>query len=152
MKTDLQIQEDVMDQLKWNPVLNSSAIGVAVQFGVVTLSGQVDTYAKKLEAEKVTKKVAGVKGIAEDIHVGISSNLQMTDTELAEAVLHVLKWTTSVPEGKISIQVEEGIVTLEGKLDWNIQRKAAERAIADLASVVYVINNITIKQIVKEDL
>src|ERR1035437_4952445 len=79
MKNDIEIQNDVMDELKWEPFLNASEIGVAVKNGIVTLSGQVDTYLKKIEAEKATKRVAGVKAVAEDIQVGISPAYRKTD-------------------------------------------------------------------------
>jgi len=153
MKNDAQIQKDVMDQLKWNPLLNASEIGVSVRHGIVTLSGQVDTYMKKLEAEREAKKVAGVKAIAEDLQVGISPVQKKNDTEIAEVVLSTLKWNTSIPEDKIKVKVEDGFVTLEGEVDWDFQRKEAKSAVANLASVRFVINNLTLKQRVKpEDL
>jgi len=90
MKSDIEIQKDVIEQLKWEPFLNASQIGVAVKNGIVTLSGQVDTYSKKILAEKTVKKVSGVKAIAEDIQVGISPSYKKTDTEIAEAVVNAL--------------------------------------------------------------
>lgn len=99
MKTDNQIQKDVMDQLKWELFLNASEIGVAVKNGVVTLSGRLDTYSKKLAAEKAAKKVYDVKAVAEDIQLGISPAYSKTDTEIAEAALNALKWYTAV-QGK----------------------------------------------------
>ncbi|MFA6086978.1 BON domain-containing protein [Mucilaginibacter sp.] len=92
MKTDIQIQKDVMDELKWQPLLNSSEIGVAVKNGIVALSDIVDSYSKKLSAEKAAKKVAGVKAIAEDIQIGVSLAYRKTDAEIAEVVLNALKW------------------------------------------------------------
>jgi osmotically-inducible protein OsmY len=115
MKSDVQIQKDVMDELKWQPYLNASEIGVAVKNGIVTLSGIVDTFSKKITAERAAKKVAGVKAVAEDIQVGISPSFQKTDAEIAEAVVNALKWHTAVQEEKIKAKVENGHVKLEGE-------------------------------------
>ena len=153
MKTDAQIQQDVINQLKWNPELEASEIGVSVHHGIVTLSGQVDTYFKKFEAERAAKKVSGVKAIAEDIHVGISTAMFRTDTEIAEAVVKALKWHTSIDDQKIKVKVENSSVTLEGQVDWEYQREAAKTAIINFAGVKNVFNLITIKpQLVPSDL
>lgn len=143
MKTDTEIQKDVMEQLKCEPFLDDAPIGVAVNKGIVTLSGQVDTYSKKLLAENAAKKVGGVKAIAEDIHVGISPITSKTDTEIAGAVVNALKWHTMIPEEKIKITVENGNVTLEGDLEW-YQRNKAESAVENLAGVRSVTNLITV--------
>lgn len=145
MKTDSQIQKDVMDELKWQPFLNSSEIGVAVKNGIVTLSGIVDTYSKKLDAEKAAKKVAGVKAIAEDIQIGVSPTYRKTDTEIAEAVVRALKWHSAVPDDKIQVKVDDGIVTLQGELEWEYQRTSARNAVQNLTGVRSVANLITIK-------
>lgn len=145
MKSDIQIQQDVIDQLKWEPLLNAAEIGVSAKKGIVTLSGIVDTYTKKIAAETAAKKVAGVKAVAEDIQVGVSPNFRRTDTEIAEAVLNTLKWNTSVPEDKIKIKVENGVVTLEGEVDWDYQRNAARLCIENLTGVQRINNFITVK-------
>jgi len=145
MKTDSQIQKDVMDELKWQPFLSSSEIGVAVKNGVVTLSGIVDSYSKKLSAEKAVKKVVGVKAVAEDIQVGISPAYKKTDAEIAEAVLSALRWHTAIPDDKIKVKVENGIVTLEGELEWEYQRISARTAIQNLTGVRSVTNLITVR-------
>ncbi len=118
MKTDIQIQKDVLEQLKWEPFLDASEIGVAVKNGIVTLSGIVDSYSKKILAEKVAKKIAGVKAVAVDIQVGLSPVYRKTDAEIAEAVVNALKWHTMIPDQKITISVENGSVKLEGEVDW----------------------------------
>ena len=145
MKSDIQIQKDVMDELKWEPYLNASEIGVAVKNGIVTLSGQVDTYSKKLSAEKAAKRMAGVKAIAKDIQIGVSPAYNKPDTEIAEAVLNALKWHTVVQEEKLKIKVENGNVTLEGEVEWEFQRINAKTAIENIAGVRSVINLITVK-------
>src|SRR5687768_5687838 len=101
MKTDFEIQKDVMEQLKWEPILDAAEIGVSVKNGIVTLSGQVNSYAKKLAAERAAKKVGGVKAVAEDIEVHIWSDKQKTDLEIAQAVVSALKWHAAVADEKI---------------------------------------------------
>ena len=149
MKSDGQIQKDVMEQLKWEPFLNASEIGVAVKNGVVTLSGNVDSYSKKVAAENATKKIAGVKAIAEDIQIGVSPAFNKTDTEIAEAVLKELKWHSAVQEEKIKIRVENGNVRLDGEVEWEYQRTSVRSAIENLAGVRSVVNLITVKPQVK---
>lgn len=145
MKTDAQIQKDVMEELKWQPFLASSEIGVAVKNGVATLSGLVDSYPKKLSAEKAAKRVAGVKAVAVDIQVGVSPSFRKTDTEIAAAALAALKWHTAVKEARIKLRVEDGIITMEGEVDWDYQRTSARYAVENLTGVRAVINLITVK-------
>jgi osmotically-inducible protein OsmY len=134
-----------MDQLKWEAFLNPAEIGVAVKDGVVTLSGQVDSYAKKIGAELAVKKIAGVKALAENIHVGVSPVYLRSDAEIAAAVANALKWHTAVTEDKIKIIVEKGVVTLTGEVDWNFQRQAAVDAVKNLAGITRVNNYITVR-------
>ena len=144
MKTDSQIQKDVMDELKWEPFLNAEQIGVAVKNGVVTLSGKVDMYSKKTCAEKAAKKVAGVKAVAEDIEVILPGSSRRTDSDIAEAALHALKWHSALQEDKIKLKVESGIITLEGEVDWEFQRDSARLMVENLTGVWSVINKIKI--------
>lgn len=150
MKSDIQIQKDVMDQLKWEPFLHSSQIGVAVKNGIVTLSGQVDSYSKKISAENAAKKISGVKAIAEDIQIGVSPAYNKSDAEIAEAVVHALKWHSAVKEEKVKIKVENGSVRLDGEVDWEYQRRNAETAIENLDGVRSVLNLITVKPRISE--
>ncbi|MBS1660801.1 MAG: BON domain-containing protein [Bacteroidetes bacterium] len=145
MRTDAEIQKDVMDQLKWEPFLNAAQIGVAVKNGIVTLSGQVDSYSKKFGAELAAKKILGVRAVAEEILVGSSPIYDRSDPEIAEAVLTTLKWHTFVPNEKLKVKVESGTVTLEGQVDWNFQREAAVNAVKNLPGVRHVSNFITLK-------
>ena len=144
MKNDLEIQQDVMNQLKWNPFLKASEIGVSIKNGIVTLSGQVDSYAQKLEAERTVRKVAGVKAIAEDIEIGVSPSYKKSDTEIAGSVLNALKWHSAVPEDRLEVKVEDGVVTLGGEVEWEYQRNSARNAVVNLLGVRSVINNIAI--------
>ncbi len=145
MKTDIDIQKDVTEQLRWEPFLNASQIGVSVKNGIVTLSGQVDTYSKKVLAEKTVKKVAGVKAIAEDIQVGISPAYKKSDSDIAETIINALQWHTMIPEDKIKVSVENGNVKLEGEVEWEYQRNQAKTAVENLAGVKFVSNLIAVK-------
>jgi osmotically-inducible protein OsmY len=145
MKTDIEIQKDVLDELKWEPYLNSTEIGVAVKNGIVTLSGTVNSYLKKTRAEKAAKRVAGVKAVAEDIEVKYSDSLLKNDTEVAEAILTALKWHSAINEEKIKVKVEDGVVTLDGEVDWEFQRNSAVMQIENLIGVKRIVNNVTIK-------
>lgn len=145
MKTDLELQEDVQDAIKREPLLNAAEIGVIVKDGVVSLTGVVDNYAKKIEAEFATKKVIGVKALVENIEVKFSGSLNISNVEIAKEVLNALKLNTSVPQEKITVKVEDGWVSLEGELSWNYQREAAKNAVIYLNGVKGVSNNILIK-------
>jgi osmotically-inducible protein OsmY len=145
MKTDAEIQHDVLAELKWEPHLKSAEVGVAVKNGIVTLSGHVETFVEKKIAEKAAKRVAGVKIVAEDIQVGISPDAKKSDTEIAEAILSALNWHSGVREEKIKISVEDGNVRLEGEVDWDYERNNAGVAVEHIAGVRSVLNLITIK-------
>ena len=145
MKSDSEIQQDVMQELKWMPFISSANIGVAVKDGIVTLSGQVDSYAQKLSAENAAKRVAGVRAIAEEMQIGVSLSSQKTDAEIATSVMNALRWHSAVPEEKIKVKVEGGIVTLEGELDWDYQRTSAKNAVSNLLGVRNVVNLLRIQ-------
>jgi len=145
MKTDIQIQKDVMEELKWLPDLNASEIGVAVKNGVVTLSGRVNAFSKKLSAEKAAKKISGVKAIAEDIEIGVSPIYKKTDAEIAAAVLDALQWHASIQKEKVKIKVENGFVTLDGEVEWQYQRTNITSAIEHLDGIRGVYNLISVK-------
>ncbi|MGZ3883594.1 MAG: BON domain-containing protein [Bacteroidia bacterium] len=149
MKTDAQLQKDVMDELNWQPSLTASEIGVAVKNGVVTLTGSVDTFAKKVRAENAARRVAGVKAVAEDIEVRLGFESKKTDAEIAAAVLNALKWHSSVKEDKIKVEVEKGWVTLSGEAEWEFQRDSARLMVENLTGVTGISNNITVKPHVK---
>ena len=135
-----------MEELKWDPSLNAAEIGVTVKNGIVTLSGQVNSYAKKMAAEKDVKKISGVKAVAEDIQLRVFPSFQKSDSEIAEAVLNALKWNSSIQEEKIKIKVENGVVQLEGEVEWEYQRTNVKSTIENLTGVKSDLNLITIKQ------
>lgn len=146
MKTDLEIQKDVQEELKWEPFLKASEIGVAVRNGVVTLTGTVDSYSKKLSAEKATKRVSGVTAVAQDIQVRLADGGRRSDSDVATAVINALTWNSMVPHEKVKVKVENGWVTLEGDLEWEYQKKAATRSAENLLGVTGVTNLIHIIQ------
>ncbi|MDP4198602.1 MAG: BON domain-containing protein [Bacteroidota bacterium] len=144
MKTNEQLQRDVMEALKWEPVLNATDIGVAARDGVITLTGTVDSYPKKLAAERAAKNVAGVKAVAEEVVVHIDGNNRRTDTEIAEAAVNALRWCNTVPDEKIKVSVENGWVKLEGEVEWDYQKTEARREVEDLTGVKGVTNLISL--------
>ncbi len=144
MRADSDIQKDVMEELKWEPFLNSSEIGVSVKSGVVTLSGLVDSYSKKISAEKAAKRVVGVKAVAEDIKIRLAGAGKKSDTEIAEALLNALKWHSALQEDRVKMKVEDGWVTLEGDVEWEFQKNAVASAAENLLGVIGVSNNIKI--------
>jgi osmotically-inducible protein OsmY len=145
MKTNQDLQKDVQDALKWQPLLNAAEIGVTAKDGVITLTGTVDSYSKKLEAEDAAKNVSGVKAVAEEIAIKYGDYGKKNDSEIAKEVLNAWKWNWEVPEDKIKVKVENGWVTLEGELEWNYQREAAKKAIKNLSGVMGMTSNIKIK-------
>lgn len=145
MKTDEKLQRDVMEELSWDPIINATEIGVAAKNGIVTLTGTVRNYAEKLAAEKAIKKVRGVKGIALDLDVKLSSLDIHTDTEIAENIVNALLLNTAVPDGRIKPKVDYGWVFLEGEVNWQYQKTAAINAVKYLPGVRGVTDLIQIK-------
>jgi osmotically-inducible protein OsmY len=145
MKTNEELQKDVQNAIKWEPLLNAAEIGVTAKDGVITLSGVVDSYSKKVEAENAAKSVTGVKAVAETIEIKYGGSYKKNDTEIANEVLNAWKWNWQVPNDKIKVKVESGWVTLEGDVEWNYQKEAAKDAVVFLTGVKGVSNNIAIK-------
>ncbi len=143
-KTDSQLKQDIETELKWDPKVNAAQIGVSVDKGAVTLLGAVDTYAEKWAAEDATKRVFGVCTVAQDLTVKILGDHKRTDSDIAAAVQHALKWDVYTPNS-VTAKVQNSAVTLEGQVKWNFEREAAERAVRYLTGVVAVYNSITLK-------
>lgn len=146
MKTDVEIRNDVLDELAWQPAIDETEIGVTVEKGVVTLTGTVDSYAKKIAAEKAAKAVKGVRAVAEDIEVMYGSEYKKSDKEIAKAAADALKWNYSVPDDKVQIKVDNGWIYLSGEVKWEYQKDAAKNAVENLLGVRGVSNSITLKQ------
>jgi osmotically-inducible protein OsmY len=143
--TDEQIQRDVLEELKWDTRVRPNEIGVAVKDGIVTLTGWVDSYLKKIEAEDAAFRVSGVKAVANDIEVRLLSTSERTDPELAAAVLNALKWDAAIPPDKVEVTVSKGWVTLKGEVEFAFQKRDAERAVQHLTGVKGVSNLILVK-------
>jgi osmotically-inducible protein OsmY len=149
MKTDAELQQDVMNELKWEPIVKAAEIRVAVKDGVVTLSGYVDSYVKKWAAERAAARVFGVRSVAEAIQVRLPGSLKRSDEDIAGAVANVLEWNVLVPHDHVKVQVQDGLVTLSGEVDWGYQKFAAEEAVRNLMGVVWFSNQITVMPTVK---
>lgn len=139
------LRQHVLDELDWEPKIDSGNIGVAVKDGIVTLSGHVPSFAQKRAAEQTVLKVAGVKGVADEIDVQLPTDRQRTDAELAKAAVQAIEWNTQVPDEMVKVKVDDGWLTLEGTVDWDYQRKQAERAVRHLIGVRGVSNLVQVK-------
>jgi osmotically-inducible protein OsmY len=145
MKTDRQLQQDVSAELEWEPSVHAAHIGVAVKDGVVTLAGRVDSYAEKWSAERVAQRVSGVKAMATELTVQITSLSKRTDADIAASVENLLEWSATLPAGVIRVMVEGGWVTLSGTVDWKYQKQSAADSIRHLMGVIGVSDQISIK-------
>ncbi len=143
-RTDEAIQRDVLDELKWNAYVRPNEIGVSVKDGIVTLTGWVDSYMKKIAAEEAAHRVPGVKAVANDIEVRLPSFAERTDADLAAAVLNPLRWDAAIPAGKLDVTVSKGWVTLKGEVEFAFQKRDAERAVQRLSGVKGVTNLIVV--------
>ena len=150
MKTDAELQQHVMDELKWEPTIHAAEIGVAVKDGVVTLSGNVDSYGKKWAADRAAKRVYGVKAVAEEIKVTLASSYKRSDKDIAKSATDVLDWNLWIPSDRVKVKVQDGRITLSGDVDWYYQKERAEDVVRHLVGVLGVINSITIKPPVPE--
>ncbi|MDN3690150.1 BON domain-containing protein [Cyclobacterium jeungdonense] len=148
MRSNDEIQKDVLAEIKWDPELKDvhTQIGVAVKDGVVTISGLVNTYRKKRAAEQAAQRVRGVKVVACDIEVKIGSFGKKSDTEIAEVIKDALRWNSAVNEDKIEVKVDNGWVFLDGEVEWNFQKTSAEDSIESLLGVRGITNNISIQK------
>ena len=144
MKTDAQLKKDVQDELSWDPAVNATNIGVIVKDGIVTLTGHLESFAEKFAAERATERVSGVQALAMEVEVRLPNRDRRNDADIASAARNALTWNTVVPDSRIHIKVESGWITLTGEVDWDYQRRAAERALRDLLGVVGVKNLIAV--------
>ena len=145
MKSDVQLKSDVARELSWDPSVNATNVGVAVKNGVVTLTGHLETYAEKFAIERAVQRVQGVQALAVELDVKLAPGHKRSDSEIAEAAEAALKWHSEVPNERVQVRVEKGWVTLKGEVDWEYQRRAAERAVQPLIGVVGVDNTIGLK-------
>ncbi|MGL5003413.1 MAG: BON domain-containing protein [Casimicrobium sp.] len=146
---DKQLRNNVIDELEFEPSIDAANIGVSAENGVVTLTGHVPSYWQKAAAERAVWRVKGVKAIAEEIEVRFSTDKKRADDQIAQRAVDMLAWDASVPDGAIRVKVQDGWVHLDGEVDWQFQRQAAEADVRKLSGVLGVTNNIAIKQAVQ---
>jgi len=147
MKTDAQLQRDVIDELQFEPSIDASNIGViAKQGGIVTLTGKVSSYAEKYGASEAAERVLGVKAVSDELKVDLPLLHKRDDQDIAQAAVNALKWHVWVPQDAIKIRVAQGWVTLEGTVDYRFQQSAAEDAVQHLTGVIGVSNMINLKK------
>jgi len=144
-RMDTQIQADVLAELKYEPRVQPNEIGVAVKDGIVTLTGRVDSYLKKWEAEEAAHRVRGVKAVANEIEVRLPTSSERTDADLAAAAVRALEWDALINIDKLDVTVSKGWVTLKGSVDWQFQKHDAERVVRRLTGVTGVSNLLTVK-------
>ena len=145
IRSDEQIQRDVLDELKWDARVQTNEIGVAVKDGIVALTGWVDSFAKKWVAERAAHRVHGVMAVVNDIEVRLPGSAERSDEDLALAATRALEWDTLVPMENVELTVSKGTVTLRGEVEWEFERQEAERAVRRLSGVRGVINAITVR-------
>lgn len=145
MKSDSELQRDVLDELRWDPKVDHSQIGVTAKNGVVTLSGFVPTYAEKVAAEKAARRVEDVRAIAEEIEVRFASDPKTSDTEIAQRILDTFAWDVTIPDDKLDVKVEHGWVTLTGTVDWHYQKEATQKAAGKISGVKGISNLIEVQ-------
>lgn len=142
---DVSLRQDIIDELDFDPSVNSAHIGVAVDKGVVTLSGHVASYAEKLAAEKAVQRIKGVTAIAQEIKVRFPEDSKTADDEIATRAVNILRWSAVVPQDSVMVKVQDGWVYLTGQVSWQYQRSAAEAEVRRLSGVAGVVNGITLK-------
>lgn len=145
MTSDMSLKKLVEEELDWEPSIDAADVGVTVEDGIVGLSGHVATYAQTIRAEEVTKRVKGVRGLAQNLEVRPFQGAGASDEEIARRAANSLEWDTTVPTDKVKVTVTKGVLTLTGEVDWQYQRIAAEQAVHGLYGVRSVVNLIAIK-------
>ncbi len=145
MKTDAELQQDVIAELKWEPSINAAQIGVEVKDGIVTLAGHVSTYVEKRGAERAAQRVSGVKALTVEMDVKLAGSNKRTDADIAISAKSALQGRSSLPKDSVKVMVEDGWVTLSGNVDWEYQRQAAAGAVRYLTGVTGVSDQIAIR-------
>jgi osmotically-inducible protein OsmY len=144
MRTDSEIQKDAEDELRWDARIKGNEIKVSVKSGHLTLSGNVDAYIKKIDAEKATMRVAGVISVSNELLIKIPESHRRTDSEIEKTVLDAIKWNAAIEAGKIKVNAKDGWVTLEGTVEWEYQRSRARTLAEDITGVNGVTNLIEV--------
>ncbi len=144
MKTDKELQHDVLAELEWEPSLDASKIGVTADHGVVELTGSVRTYSERWQAEFVAKRVLGVEAVANEIEVRVPDHITPEDAAIAQRALSALDWNVAVPKGRVKLTIQHGWITLEGEVEWYYQKRAAEDTVRNLLGVRGITNAIVL--------
>lgn len=141
---DITLRQNILDELEFEPSIDAANIGVAVDNGIATLTGHVSSYSQKETAERVVKRVKGVRGIAEEIEIRVFGTYETEDEDIARRAVNLIGWNVSVPKDSVQVKVQKGWVTLTGKVEWQYQKNAAADTVRDLAGVVGLSNMIEI--------
>jgi osmotically-inducible protein OsmY len=149
MRIDKELQQQVMDELAWEPSIDAAEIGASVDSGVVMLSGTVRSFPEKWAAERAAERVKGVRAVADEIVVKLPGTFQRDDTDIARAALNTLEWNASLPHGRLKVVVENGWITLDGTVERFFQKLGAERVVRNLLGVQGVVNRIAVKPIIE---
>ena len=144
MSSDLQLRQDVLDELEFEPSVNAAHIGVTANHGVITLTGFVTSYAEKTMAERAARRVKGVKAIAEENEVRLPTDTKRADDEIAARAVDILRWQVGVPADRIKVKVEKGVVSLTGEVEWQFQKTEADHVVHKLSGVADVVNQIRV--------
>ena len=142
---DKTLRQFIIDELDFEPSVNAANIGVAAEKGVITLTGHANSYAEKHAVEQAVRRIKGVRGIAEEIKVRYPGDKKTDDDQIAERAVNIIAWNATLPDDEVKVQVTGGWVTLEGTVEWNYQRVAAESSVRKLTGVVGVTNHIVVK-------
>lgn len=145
LRSDRELQQDVIEELQWEPSLEASRIGVAADHGVITLTGHVVSYPARIKAERAARRVAGVEAVANDIEVEHLDIASTDDASIAQHALSALDWNVSVPKDRVTLAVSDGWLTLEGEVEWYYQKRAAEDAVRELMGVRGITNNMVVR-------
>lgn len=145
-RKDSDIQKDILNELKWEPSVKETDIGVIVKEGAVTLTGFVPSYMDKLSAMRATKRISGVRAIADEIEVRLPAQMEGSDEEIALRIAHIFDWSSYISAEDIKAEVRKGIVTLSGDVDWQYQKNYAQSQLVTIKGVKSIINNINIRK------
>lgn len=146
MKTDRQLKHDIEAELEWDPAIQAPHVGVAVDGGVVVISGHFGSHAQRHAVERAVQRVAGVRAIAVEADVKLEPQHQCSDAEIAAAIETAFHWHAQIPSDRVRVRVEKGHVTLSGEVDWEYQRHNAELVVRSLSGVVQVVNKIALRE------
>jgi osmotically-inducible protein OsmY len=145
MNLNSDLQQKVSQELLWDPSLDASHVGVTVKDGIVTLTGYVTSYFEKKVSERIVKRVANVKAVVDELDIKLPGSSERSDLDIAESALLVLQLNVSVPKDRVKLVVENGRVTLDGEVEWQYQRTAAENALKSMRGVKEILNRIMVK-------